>query len=122
MGGYGPGITWWWGYYPGARAEHVIPIYNGTDRELQVDLLFELPSEGDGEYTIPPDYVRDWVTFEEESPVIPANSMREILVVLQMPKDAEVFAEKWEFRVTVVPAGQGQVQTAVSQRWLITMR
>jgi len=110
------------GYYPGARAEYTIPIYNNYPQDVQVQLLFELPNNQDGEYVIAPEYVKKWVTFENDKPTIPANSMREVLVILQMPKTAEVFAPKWEFRVTVVPYGQGMVQSAVSQRWLVVMR
>lgn len=28
------------GYYPGARAEHVIPIYNNYPQDIQVELLY----------------------------------------------------------------------------------
>lgn len=110
------------GYYPGATAQHTIPIYNNYPQDIQVKLSFELPSAVGEGYVPAPSYVKDWVTFEEATPVIPANSMKEILVTLQMPKEAEVFAPEWEFRVTVVAVGQGNMQTAVSQRWLITMR
>lgn len=110
------------GYYPGATAQHTIPIYNNYSQDIQVELLFESPSNTEDDYVSAPNYVKDWVTFEKKTPVIPANSMREILVTLQMPREAQKFAEKWEFRITVVAMGQGKVQTAVSQRWLISMR
>ncbi len=109
------------GYYPGARIEHVIPIYNSYSQDVQVELFFESSSGVEDGYVSAPSYTRDWVTFEKHS-VIPANSMKGIPVTLQMPKNAEIFAEKWEFRITVMALGQGKMQTAVSQRWLVTMR
>ena len=111
------------GYYPGARVEYTLPIYNNYPEDVQVMLLLESPSNPEAGYVSAPDYVKDWVSFGENSPVtINSNSIKEVLVILQMPKKAEIFAPKWEFRITVVAQGQGKVQTAVSQRWLVTMR
>lgn len=48
---------------------------------------------------------------------------RDILVVLAMPKDAVVFAPKWEFWISVIDTTQkGMVQTELATRWLVSMR
>lgn len=111
------------GYYPGGRAEHVIPIFNNSDEDVQVQLSFGQPPEPYlPEYIIAPEYVKDWVTFEDDVPVIPAHSMRDVLVILEMPETAKIFAPKWEFWVVMVPMGQGTVESAVAQTWMIQMK
>ncbi len=130
--GSNKGIVTGGGYYPGATAEATLPIFNGYNEDKQVMLIVEpsakltraILSDGseDWGYQPAPIEVKNWVTLEEESPIIPAKSVREILITLKMPKEAVVFAQKWEFRITVVAMGQGAYETAVSQRWLVSMR
>ena len=110
------------GYYPGEEIEYSIPISNGSDIDKQILLEVYVPGGINNGYTAAPEYMKEWVTISDIKPVIPANSIREIPVTLLMPKDAKVFADKWEFRIRVTETGQGMVKHAVGQRWLITMR
>ena len=119
-------------YYPGATAEATLPIYNMSDQDIKVRLIVEPPpkqtrailSDGteDFDYEVAPLEVENWVTLEETNPLIPAKSMRDIKITLEVPKSVENLPHKWEFRVTVIPSGQGAYETAVQQRWLVTMR
>jgi len=109
------------GYYPGATAEHILPIYNNYPVEKTVILEVEIPSKSQDGYAIAPVIVKEWLDYPK-TVVIPPNSKAEPLITLNMPKDARRFADKWEFRITVVATEQGKYETAVSQRWLVTMR
>ena len=132
--GTNQGIMSGGGFYPGARAEHILPIYNYTDNEVTVKLEYEyyarrvlLPDGTESfEYSPAPDYVRDWVTIEADNVTIPAKSIRNVLITLEMPKKADVFADKWQFSIVAVPLGQTNsgmgYEVAMRQRWLIKMR
>ena len=119
------------GYYAGAQAEAMLPIHNQGNQDAQVNIIVEPPpkqtrvirSDGslDYDYQVAPSQVVEWVTIEDSKPIIPANSIKEVLVILKVPKGTQL-PDKWEFRVTVIPMGQGTTETAVSQRWLIKMR
>ena len=120
------------GYYAGATVEHSLPIYNSFPEDKEVQIFVEPPPRqtrvilADGsesfDYQVAPPQIKEWVTISDSNPIIPAKGVKEVMVTLKMPQSAEVFAQKWEFRVTVVAVGQGTTETAASQRWLINMR
>ena len=111
------------GYYPGKQIEYGVQIVNAYSEAKQVILETYSPGGINDGFIAAPESVADWVTFEDDNPTIPANSTRSVMVSFQMPKDAEVFADQWEFRIRVTDASQqGMVKHAVGQRWLITMR
>ena len=93
------------GYYQGATAEYTIPIYNGYSVDKQVLLIVEpspkltrvFLSDGTEDWNYqpaPPDIIK-WVSLEDSRPIIPARSMREILVTLKMPKLEDKNAYVW---------------------------
>jgi hypothetical protein len=84
-------------------------------------------------YYIIPNNVRDgfsiaqtgvgaYVTFSETVPVLAPKETREILVRLAVPSDYKIYADKWEYWVVVTEQGQGNIQTQMAIRWLVTMR
>jgi hypothetical protein len=119
-------------YYPGATAEYTLPIYNSYPVEKVVSLSVApfykkadvIRKDGglDFDYEIAPAAVADWVQLPASEITIPANGMVEVLAIFRMPKTVKEYPSKWEFRITVEESGQGFIGTAVSQRWLVTMR
>lgn len=81
------------------------------------------PDNVDEGYAKPPDEAQDWVIIADTTPVLAPYETRDILVVLAMPQDAEVFAPKWEFWVSVKDTSQtGFVAVELACRWLVSMR
>jgi hypothetical protein len=98
-------------------------VHNGKDSAASFLVAYRYPdSVGEG-YVKPAKEVQDWVIIADPTPVIAPKETREILVVLEMPEDAAVFAPKWEFWISVKDTTQtGMVQTELCSRWLVSMR
>jgi hypothetical protein len=110
-------------FYPGATAEYPVTIHNGNDDFTTFSVSYRHPDNVATGYVSPPVEVQDWVIVADMTPVLAPRETRDILVVLSMPENAAVFAEKWEFWVSVTDTTQaGQVHTAMAIRWLVTMR
>jgi hypothetical protein len=109
-------------FYPGARAEWPLTIHNGNDQPAEFSITYRVtgsPAEG---FVVAPEETQDWVIIADPTPVLKAKETREVLIALEMPKDAKAPA-KWEFRVVVKDTTQtGMVQTELACRWLVTMR
>src|SRR3989304_6190969 len=85
--------------------QDTIPIYNGYSVDKQVLLIVEpspkltrvFLSDGTEDWNYqpaPPDIIK-WVSLEDSRPIIPARSMREILVTLKIPKLEDKNAYVW---------------------------
>lgn len=110
-------------FYPGARAEYPITIHNGELEDRVFSVTYRDPNHVAEGYVKAPAVVQDWVMVVDPTPVLGPRETRDILVVVEMPSDAEVFAEKWEFWVSIRDASQtGMVQTELSARWLVKMK
>ena len=110
-------------FYPGARAEWDLLVHNGKDTPASFLVTYRYPNHVADGYVKPIEEVQNWVIIADSTPVIAPKETREILIVLAMPKDAVVFAPKWEFWVSVKDTTQkGMVQTELASRWLIVMR
>lgn len=109
-------------FYPGARAEYPITIHNGKDIACSFAVSYRYPDHvGDG-YVKPILEVQDWVIVADATPVLAPQETRDILVTLEMPEDADIFAPKWEFWVSVMDTSQGMVKTELACRWIVDMR
>jgi hypothetical protein len=109
-------------FYAGARAEYPLTIHNGNDQPTEFSITYRVATGTDEEFVVAPDEAQDWVIIADPTPVLAAKETREVLIALEMPKNAEAPA-KWEFRVVVKDASQtGMVQTELACRWLVTMR
>lgn len=82
------------------------------------------PNELEEGYSRAPDYVlEDWVRVSDPNPILLANETRLIPISLWMPPEAEVFADKWEFRIMVKDIDQTEfAQIAYEAKWFIEMK
>lgn len=110
-------------FYPGARAEYPVTIHNGNDYATSFSVSYRYPDNTATGYSKPSDEVQGWVIIADATPVLAPYETRDILVVLAMPEDAEVFAPKFEFWVAVMDMSQsGTVKSEMAVRWLVDMR
>jgi hypothetical protein len=109
-------------FYPGARAEYPITVHNGNSVSTSFTIACRPADHVDEPYVKAPPYIQDWVMVVDPTPVLAARETRDILVTLEMPEDAEVFAPQWEFWISALDTSQGMIKTEVAVRWLVTMR
>lgn len=109
-------------FYPGARAEYPITVHNGNSISTSFTIACRPADHVDEPYVKAPPDVQDWVMVADATPVLAARETRDILVILEMPEDAESFPHQWEFWVSSIDTSQGMVQTELAVRWLVTMR
>ncbi len=111
-------------FHSGARAEWNIRIHNGSDTLNRFSVTYRIPDKTREGYTMPPRQAQDWVIIADSTPLFTPNETREILVVLALPEgiDKETVGDRWEFWVSVIKQGQGNLQTEMCERWLISMR
>lgn len=110
-------------FYPGARAEYPITVHNGNDVATSFKISYRYPDHVEEGHFKPPPEAQNWVIIADENPVLAPRETREILVILSMPEDAAVFAEEWEFWISIIDNSQvGIVKTELCTRWLVSMR
>ena len=88
--------------------------------EYKID--YSIPSKLRYGYSMPQIETSGWVVFSDMIPVLAPKETREITVTLAMPKGTLSVNDKWEFWVTVMEQGQGNIETRCAVRWLISMR
>ena len=117
-----PGKVMVGNFYPGARAEYMLTIHNGKDEPAEFSVTYkETGSPGEG-YVRAPDEAQEWVIIADPAPVLAAKETRDVLIAVEMPKDAQA-PPKWEFWIAVKDVTQtGMVQTELACRWLVTMK
>ena len=110
-------------FYPGARAEWNLLVHNGKDTAATFLITYRYPDQvGDG-YVKPTSEVRDWVIIADSTPILAPKETREILIALEMPKDAVAPGKLWEFWISVKDTTQtGFVVTELCSRWLVQQR
>jgi len=109
-------------FYPGARAEYQLTIHNGNDQPTEFSVTFRVPGEAAEGFVTAPSEAQDWVIIADPTPVLKAKETKDVLIAVEMPKDAKA-PEKWEFWIAVRDATQtGMIQTELACRWLVTMR
>ena len=118
-----PGKVMVTNFYPGARAEYPLLIHNGNSTTASFNVQYRHPDHVDGAYVKAPAEAQDWVIIVDPTPVLMPRETREILIVLAMPKDANIDGKKFEFWISVMDATQsGTVRTELCSRWLVSMR
>lgn len=111
------------GFYPGARAESTLLLYNGGDTKASFSITCRPPDNLKDGYTMPPPEALGWVTVEDPLPTLEPKETKALLIVLEMPEKATSPPEQWEFWISVFDTSQtGFVVTELASRWLITMR
>ena len=109
-------------FYPGARAEYMIGIHNGSDEPAEFSVSYRVSDNLTEGYEPAPADAENWVTVAEPAPVLAAKETREVLIVLEMPDDAQA-PPKWEFWIAAKDVTQtGMVQTELACRWLVVMK
>jgi len=111
-------------FYPGARAEYSMTIHNGGSKEASFAVAYRYPDHVGEGYSKPTEEVQEWVIVADATPLLAPRETRNVLVVLEMPKDAvEALGPRWEFWVSVKDLSQdGMVQTELCSRWFVHMR
>jgi len=109
-------------FYPGARAEYTLSIHNGSDEPVEFSVSYRVTDNTAEGYEPAPATAQAWVIIADPAPVLAAKETREVLIVLEIPGDAEV-PPKWEFQIAVKDVTQtGMVQTELACRWLVEMK
>ena len=109
-------------FYPGARAEYPLTIHNGKDEPVEFSVTYRQPDNVGEGYVTAPSAAQDWVIIADPAPVLAAKETRDVLIAVEMPKDAEA-PPKWEFWIAVKDVTQtGMVQTELACRWLVEMK
>jgi hypothetical protein len=109
-------------FYPGARAEYTISLHNGSDEPAEFSVSYRVTDNITDSYEPAPAAAQDWVTITDPAPVLAAKETREVLIVVEMPGDAQA-PPKWEFWIVAKDVTQtGMVQTELACRWLVTMK
>lgn len=98
-------------------------VHNGNDYNATFEVKYRYPDSVEEGYVEPTTEVQDWVIIAEPTPVLAAHETRDILIVLEMPSDAQAPGDRWEFWISVKDTTQtGMIQTELCCRWLVTMR
>ncbi len=109
-------------YYAGAIAEWSIRIHNGKDVINSFAISYRDPGKTREGYLPAPIEARDWIIIADESLVFAPQETKEILITLAMPKGTVVAAKQWEFWISVMEQRQGNIQTEMASRWLVSMK
>ncbi len=110
-------------FYPGGKAEYPITIHNGKDTMASFDIHYRMPNRVKEDYLMPTPEVQDWIIIADSTPVLMPRETKDIIVTLDMPKEAISPGQKWEFWIGVKDTTQsGTVQTEMASRWLVSMR
>lgn len=113
-------------FHPGAKAEVVYRIHNGTTAPIVPEIYFvdyaDITdySQANGAIKAPVE-VSKWLKIPKIDEIV-AGEIKDITVVIEMPKDAKDIPDKIGFQVQTAGNNGGIVQTAVGTWWIINMR
>ena len=112
-------------FRPGARAEIIYRIHNGTAAAIRpeiylVDADVTSYSQADGAVKAPVK-AAEWLMIPRLDD-IPPGEIKEYTVAIEIPKNVSGIPDKFGFQVQVAGNTGGTVQTAVGTWWLVTMR
>ena len=118
-----PGKVMVGNFYPGARAEWNLLVHNGKDTQASFVIAYRYPDHVGEGYVKPTTEVQDWVIIADPTPILMPKETREILIALEMPKDAISPGKLWEFWISVKDQTQtGMITTELCSRWCVSMR
>ena len=116
------------GYRKGETIIVKMPVYNGKERWIVCGVYYKRPPfEGNG-FAIAPIEASNWVKVARNGELlVPPRNWKQgtswINITFCIPEEVDEVPEKWEFQITVRDITQvGQVQTALSARFLIAMK
>lgn len=109
--------------YAGARAEWNLRMHNGNNVLATFAIKYRIADYTEAGYTKAPPEAESWVIIADASPVLMPYETRNILIALEIPINATITADNWEFWISVKETSQGgTVQTELCSRWLVQMR
>lgn len=77
-------------FHMGARVEWTITVHNGSSEKKTYQLAYRKPDyTAAGFLMAPRDIVQDWVIVADATPVLGGRQTKDIMVVLEMPKEVE---------------------------------
>ena len=117
-----PGVVQIGNYYAGARAEWYIRVHNGKDTVARFNISFRVPDNTRDGYDMPQIGAQSWIIIADPTPVLAPKETRDILIVLAVPSGVKISSQQWEFWISIIEQGQGQIQTEMCSRWLVSMR
>lgn len=113
-------------FHPGAKAEVVYRIHNGTTAAIRPEIYFvdyadvADYSQANGAVKAPVE-VSKWLKIPKLDDVVPGE-IKDYTVVIEMPKDEKNIPNKFGFQIQVAGNNGGVIQTAVGTWWLVSMR
>jgi len=113
-------------FRPGARAEMIYRIHNGTTAAILPEIYFvdyaDITdySKADGAVKAPAN-VSEWLIIPKLKDV-PPGEIKDFMVAIEIPKDTKDIPDKFGFQVQVAGNNGGIVQTAIGTWWLVNMR
>jgi len=117
--GVSPGIVTVSNYQNGIEVEYDISVFNSTDETQAYLVAFKIPDNTRSkEYRKAPPEAVDWVKISNPNPIIEAGGSEAINITFKAPLTANT-PNMWEFQISVIQQGQGNVQVEHLIRWLI---
>jgi hypothetical protein len=109
--------------YPGATAEYPITVHNGGDVTTEFSISVRTPDNTTEGYEPFPQMYFDWIVIEKPQLELEAKQTADVLIVVNMPEDADYSGKQVEFWIGVIDQGQsGMVRTELACRWLISTK
>lgn len=109
-------------FYAGARAECPLYVHNGNNDDREFSVKTRLPDHCWEGFVDAPLGYESWVTVEASGFVLAPHETKEVLIVLEPPRDAVMPDKKWEFWIVVAEAKREMFAVELACRWLVTMR
>lgn len=118
--GISPGKVEVENYQNGIEVESYITVFNNTDVTQSYVVSFKIPDNTiSREYQKATAEAANWVHISNEHPTVEAHSSLHIPIKFKAPYNAKT-PRKWEFQISVIADGQGNIQIEECSRWLIT--
>lgn len=102
------------------NSSRIISIVYKAWTEFQVK--YRVPNSTTSGYVKAPSEANGWVIITNTSPVLRPKETKDVLIALDVPENAVMPDKQWEFWISVVQGGQGEVQTELCERWDIQCR
>jgi hypothetical protein len=107
--------------YPGATAEYPLTVHNGGDATTEFSITVRTPDNTSEGYETFPEIYFDWVTVTTPELELEAKQTADVLIIIDMPDDADYPGKNVEFWISVIDLGQsGMVRTELVCRWLVS--
>lgn len=109
--------------YVGARAEWDLRMHNGNNAIATFAVKYRTADYTEAGYVKAPPEAESWIIIANSSPVLMPYETRNILIALEIPINATVTADNWEFWISVKDISRGgTIQTELCSRWLVQMQ